>query len=105
ARWPPLRPHQRSPTKRLPPLTPRRRPPPTRGVILFLGSPGHTPKPDPTPGGRRLRPLRPPRPALQRIPLLIGQHQLGHRPASTRHPPSIPLIIEFPAHDTRSLLN
>src|ERR1700730_7886974 len=49
-----------------------------------------------------LRGLRPPRPSLQRLALLIGQHQLRCRLATTRHEPSLQLFNEFPAHDTRS---
>jgi hypothetical protein len=57
---------------------------------------------DPTPLRQRLRRLRSPRPPLQRFPLLVGQHQLSYRPAPTRHAPSLQLVIEFMAQDTRS---
>jgi hypothetical protein len=39
------------------------------------------------------------RPPLQRLTSLISQHQLGDRPAPSRHEPCLQLLTEFPAHD------
>ena len=96
-----------SPSRRLlheppPPLAHRLRPHPHLGGHLLVGFTCRATQHDPTPLRQRLRGLRPPRPPLQRLPLLVGQHQLSHRPAPTRHPPSLQLINEFLAQDTSS---
>ncbi|MGW9134866.1 hypothetical protein [Streptomyces sp. NPDC055681] len=57
--------------------------------------PVRAPQHDPAPLSQRLRRLRPPRPAHQRRPFVLGQHQLGHRPSRLRHESSL-LIQRIP---------
>ena len=78
---------------------------PQLGGDLLVGFTCRTTQHDPTPLRQRLRGLRPPRPPLQRLALLVGQHHRSHRPAPFRHPPSLQLISQFLAQDTRSVLN
>ena len=47
---------------------------------------------DPAPQRQRLRGLRPPRPPLQRLALLVGQHHRRHRPAPS--PPTKSTITQ-----------
>ena len=62
------------------------------GGNLLVGFACRTNQHDPTPLRQRLRRRRPPHPPLQRVPLLIGQRQLGHWPPNTRHLTSISLF-------------
>jgi hypothetical protein len=52
-----------------------------RGVRPTLRTGQH----DPRPQRQRLRRRRPPRPPLQRLPLLLGQHDRDRRPSHTSH--------------------
>ena len=88
----------------LTPFTHRLRPHPHLGSHFLVGFTCRTTQHDPRPLRQRLRGLRPPRPPLQRLTLVVGQHQLRYRPAPTRHSPSLLLFNEFPAQDTSRLV-
>jgi hypothetical protein len=57
---------------------------------------------DPGPQRQRLRRRTSPRPSLQLITLIIGQHQHGLRASRTRHTSFYDLLQELQAHDTRA---
>src|SRR6185312_1252090 len=87
--------------KPLPPLAHRLRPHPHFSSHLLVGFTCCTTQHNATPLRQRLRGLRPPRPPLQRLALLIGQHHRSHRTAPFRHRSSLQLINQLPAQDTR----
>ena len=81
-------PSSRRARNRRAPLAHRRPATPATRRDLLVGRPVRARQHDPAPQRQRLRRLRPPRPTLQRLPLLIGQHQLGLRAPSPRHHPT-----------------
>jgi hypothetical protein len=66
---------------------------PSSAATSLLDFPHRTTQHDPASLSERLRRLRPPRPPLQRLTLVVSQHHRGHRPPRTRHT-SNPVIIE-----------
>ena len=64
----------------LPPLAHRLRPDPFLGSDFLVGFTCRTTQYDPRPLRQRLRRLRSPRPALQRVTFLFGQYHRRHRP-------------------------
>src|SRR3954452_7163743 len=73
---------------------------PNSAATRLFAFPSAQPSTDrpPHPGGRRHLP--PPRPTQQRLALVVGQHHLGHRPTSPRHPGNLHLWTRFQAQDT-----
>ena len=96
--------HPRQPAFDKPPTPYPHRLRPDTGLSgnLLIGFACRATQHDPTPLCQRLRRRRPTRPPLQRLALVLGQHQLGLRPAPVRHGPGLQLSIKFLAQDTRT---
>src|SRR4051812_5951794 len=68
-----------------PPRPPPPPPPPPPPAPLFVRLPRAPPPPHPPPHPPPRPGFPPPRPPQQRLPLLLGQGHLGHRPSHPRH--------------------